>query len=193
MNSGLIWSPPPQAAEGKDEIRVRLIAWKFREYRNLQLVTASMGLFITAIMGIALLSVFWQMIADPLHRAIWAAPLFFSGTLFVSIGMGTWPVLQLARKLSGILARDLPALLINSSGIWDNASDDPKGLLPWHEIEQVVISSRHAPSLKKYFRGVKLVLNSPNHREVFIPQGRIGTPVEELVNLINQFRARVTP
>lgn len=110
------------------------------------------------------------------------------------------------------LKGNLPALVINDQGIQDNSSNYVFGFIPWNEIEAVTTSSRYAPRINKTFVGVAIVLKNKEillkkkplilrmwlERDdeikkkhwIFIPQGRIEMPVEEVVKLANQMQER---
>ena len=104
-------------------------------------------------------------------------------------------------------------MIVDQNGIQDNASNYVFEFIPWSEIESVILTSRYAPNIKKTFSGVAVVLKDKKmllrkksklfamwmmpddeimkKRQVFIPQGRIDMPVEEVVEQINIFRARM--
>lgn len=198
-------------------IRVALNKKKFRLYRNSQAVTATLGLAMTV--GFcafpAMLLYIWIM--DPKERnpQIVVPGAVLSLVLPLFVGLATWPAMQIAKALTKTIKEQLPALVIDKEGIWDHSSNYVFGFVPWNEIESVIATSRHAPRLNKDFPGIAFVVKNKNvllrrkpgltgswlnmdaeisnRRQVFIPQGRLEVPVEDLVAQINQFRARVTP
>ncbi len=130
--------------------------------------------------------------------------------LVVFISLAAWPALLVAKSRTKTLKGNLPALVISKQGIQDNASEYAFGFIPWNEIEAVTTSSRYAPHINKTFVGVAIVLKNKElllnkkppilrmwlemddeikkKHWVFIPQGRIEMPVEEVVKLANEIK-----
>lgn len=193
-----------------DTLQVPLNRTRFRNMRNFQLGTAYLGGAMAAMVAAVCVYAVYELWADPLHRAMSVFLLFMALSIACGIGAATWSVLQLSKKLSRTLIGNLPALSVSRDGIEDHASDNPLGLLHWGEIESITISSRYAQSIRKNFPGVVIVfkdglqtsgrpylnaagmtLRYSGKKGVFIPQGRIAMPVEDVVEQINAFRARM--
>lgn len=199
------------------EIRVPLDQDGFRRDRNRTSIAATMG--VTMTLGFcgfpALLLYMW--VTDPAERnttlAIVGAAL--SLVLLLIISAATWPAMQTANLLTKTLKERLPALIVNRDGIQDYSSNSVFGFIPWSQIEAVLATSRYSNRLNQDFPGVAFVVKDRNfllrrrlgltgsrlsdypptaeRRQIFIPQGRIGVPVENVVSQINAFRAGLIP
>ncbi len=207
----------PSEAHDSAEIRIPLATAKFRGYRDMQAVTATMGAAMTVgFCGFPLMLLYiWIM--DPAERnlALVIPGAVLALVLPIFVGCATWPARQTANVLTKTLKRKLPALVISREGITVNSSNYVFGFIPWNEIEAVQVASRRASELNKDFIGIAIVVKDKNvllrrkpkmmaawlnmdaeisrRRQVFIPQGRITMPVEEVVEQINSFRAGITP
>ena len=203
---------PQRTKVSNREVRVPLNTAKFRAYRDMKRVTAAMAVAMSiGFWGFpAVFLYIW--IVDPSERNlvldIPVAVLALILPLFP--GLATWPAMQTANILTKTLRENLPALVINEQGIQDNSSNYVFGFIPWGEIEAVTTNSRYAPHINKTFVGVAVVLKNKElllnkkppilrmwlemddeikkKRWVFIPQGRIEMPVEEVVRLANQMK-----
>jgi hypothetical protein len=195
-----------------DTLQMPLNRASFRDMRNFQLGTVCLGCGMVAIVAAAGVYAVYELWADPAHQSTSVLLLFLSLLLTCGIGAVSLFLLRLTQRLSKTLKENLPALCISQAGIEDNASDSPLGLLRWEEIENVTISSRYAQSIRKRFPGVVIVFKdglqtsgrpylnaagmTPRYagkKGVFIPQGRIAMPIEDVVEQINAFRGRITP
>lgn len=194
-----------------DTLQVPLKQVKFNEYRNFQRGTAFLGAAMTIMAASVCVYAIYQLWADPAHRSTSVLLLVLSLMLMCGIGAASLSLLRLAQSLSRTLNGNLPALCASQAGIEDNASDSPLGLLRWEEIESITVSARYAQSIRKSFPGMVIVFKDglqtsgrpyllssgmtpqyANKRGVFIPQGRIAMPIEEVVEQIDAFRARMT-
>ncbi len=216
MRSEEIWPPPPRFADDNaDIICVPLNIAKFRAYRNMQRGTAVMGATMTV--GVcafpAMLLYVW--IVDPKHPdpSFVVLGAILSVMLPFIVGVATWPAMQVAKILTQTLDKNLPGLVVDREGVQDNSSNYVFGFIRWNEIQSVTLASRYSRNLNKDFHGIAFVVKNEksllrrksgalsswmsmdpeitNRRQVFIPQGRIAVPVEEVVEQINNFRARM--
>ncbi len=215
MSRHEIAGPPDRAVAVGNEIRVPLSMRNFRLYRDSQAVTATLGLVMTLGCGVGFTGVaLYNAVIDAAHREGWIYATGGAALLPLMIGLATWPAMQTAKTLTRTLKEQLPALVINPEGIWDYSSNYVFGFISWSEIESVIATSRHSPNLNKDFPGIAFVVKNKNvllrrkpsltgawlasdpeiskRRQIFIPQGRIDAPVEDVVSQINAFRARVT-
>jgi hypothetical protein len=197
-----------------DQIEVPLYLTGFKRDRDRLSFGAVMG--VTMTVGFcawpALLLYMW--IVDPAERsatlcivaAMWLA-------LILVVGSQTWPMMQTTKFLTRTLKKRLPALIINRDGIMDYSSNSVFGLIPWSQIQTVFWAIRHSNRQNRDYSGLVIVVRdkpllrrrlglagfrsedyppSRDRREVFIPQDRAAMPVEEVVEQINGFRARIT-
>lgn len=194
-------------------LQVPLNATKFRQYRNMNVALAGIALFMVALAlcgGIYMVDSAFTVVKS---RGFGIFGAFLSLWLVVFIGLAAVPAWQLSSLQYKILKRKAPAMIVDQNGIQDNASNYVFEFIPWSEIESVILTSRYAPNIKKTFSGVAVVLKDKKmllrkksklfamwmmpddeimkKRQVFIPQGRIDMPVEEVVEQINIFRARM--
>ena len=193
-----------------DTFQVPLNRARFQNMRNFQLGTVCLGGAMAALAVAACVYAVYELWADPAHQSTSVFLLFLSLVLAGGIGVVSWSLLGLTRRLTHTLVGNLPALGISRDGIEDNASDTPQGLLRWEEIDRITVSTRYARSIDKSFPGVVIVFkdgflaNGKPHllsagmtseyagkRGIFIPQGRITMPVEDVVEQINSFRVRM--
>ncbi len=195
-----------------DILKVPLNTTQFRRFRGSNAVLVGTGLFLEVL--------FLPVFAYSLCGALlspgfwWWLNAFLSFWLVVFLGLATVPAWQLASLQAKILKQNEPAIVADHHGIQDNASNYALGFIPWAEIEAIVSTSRYAPETRRTFLGVAVVLKNKEmllrkkpklvamwmvpddeimkKRQVFIPQGRIAMPVEDVVEQINNFRARIT-
>lgn len=190
------------------EVCVPLNKAKFRAYRDMQRITATMGMVVLAFAGVVVS--FYSIFSSPVLDGWWVLNGFLSLCLVVSISLATVPAWQVASVRAKVLHCNLPALVVDEQGIQDNSSNYVFGFIPWNEIDSVSVESRDAPNINKTFNGVVITLKNkalllkkkpPILRMwvkmdneikercwVFIPQGRIEMPVEEVVRLANQIK-----
>lgn len=139
--------------------------------------------------------------------------LLISLCLILFIGGATWPAMELTKTATMTLKQNLPAIVVNQEGVGDNASNYIFGFVPWDEIEAVIATSRHSRNLDKDFQGIAFVVKGKDvllrrkpsltrlwlnmdseisdRHQIFLPQGRLDVPVEDVVLQINQLRARL--
>lgn len=195
-----------------DVLRVPLNLDKFRRYRDMQAVTASMGAAMTlACCGFPALALY-GMLTDPSSRAGWEGTLWLGLGLVWFLGCATWPAVQLANVLTCTLTQNLPALVVTREGVWDYSSNYVFGFIPWQDIEAVGPAIRRSQKLNKDFPGVAFVVKNKevllrrkpglagmwigmddeitDRRQILIPEGRMGLLVDDVVRLVNDFRQR---
>ncbi len=188
-----------------DVLRVPLNREKFRSYRNMNAVMAALG-----VGGILLVLSFFAPVFTRTKDLNSLLPAVFMGICVVlMIGLPILPAWQLACCQTKVLKNDLPALVVDQEGIQDNASNYTFGRITWTEIESITATSRYAPRIKEAFPGVAIVLKDRNSllqkkskmvamwmqsddeimkkRQVFIPQGRLRLPVDEVVKFASEF------
>ncbi|MGI4788167.1 MAG: STM3941 family protein [Janthinobacterium lividum] len=176
------------------------------------MTTASTGFFMVLLLLAGFVFSLYSALA---HLDLWwLLNVCLSVSLIVFIGLATVPAWQLASLQTKILKHNSPAIIVDQNGIQDNASNYAFGFIPWSEVETVTLTSRYAPNIKKTFSGIAIVLKNKDmllrkksklfamwlmaddevkkKRQVFIPQDRIARPIEEVVEQINNFRARMT-
>ena len=210
-----VWPPPPLLGSNvsDDAISVPLNLPNFRRYRDTQAATATLGMVMTLGCGGGFIGLsLYGALVDVTHRQTWLGIALFSLLLPLVIGSATWPALQLAKTLTDVLKRNLPALIINREGIWDYSSNYVFGLIPWSEIDKVMLSSRHSTKLDRDFFGIALVTKTSgsllrrkpgllgawmsmeaeitDRRQIFIPEGRIEAQIHDLVKQVNAFRTQ---
>jgi len=201
---------------GGSGVWVPLNLEKFRRYRDMQAATATLG--VTMALGFcsfpALFAYIWAV--DPAERnaTLGIIAVVLSLALPIFVGLAAWPAVQIAKTLTKTLREKLPALIINQQGIWDFSSNYVFGFIPWSEIDAVVLDSRYSRKLNKSFPGIAFVVKDKNvllrrkpgllsswlsmeseitdRRRIFIPQGRLNMPVEDVVRLANSFRQQQT-
>lgn len=214
MSSHEISGSSPGIKLGNPEVCVPLNTAKFRAYRDMQRITATMGLAMSVGFWGFPANLLYIWVMDPTERnpVLDIPGAVISLILPILVGAATWPAMLITKTLSKTLKERLPALVINEQGIQDNASNYVFGSLPWNEIDTVSVESRYAPNINKTFTGVAIALKNKElllkkkpsilrmwlkmekeiseKRWVFIPQGRIEMPVEEVVRLANQIKAQ---
>lgn len=173
-------------------------------------VMAGMGLFMVILACFSGAYMLHSIFTDPNIRGFMVSGTLMCLWLVIFIGLATLPAGQLAWTQTKTLKQNLPALIVDRNGIVDNASNYMLGRISWVEVESVIATSRCAPNIQKTFPGVAIVLKNKDtllrkkpkimamwmqlddeikkKHQVFIPQGRIDVPVEELVARINDFR-----
>ncbi len=193
-----------------EKLQVPLNRAKFQKYRNMNAVMAGMGLFMVILACFSGAYMFQSIFTDPKIKGFMISGVVMSLWLILFIGLATLPACQLAWTQTKTLKQNLPALIVDRDGIVDNASNYMLGRISWVEVESVIATSRYAPNIQKTFPGVAIVLKNKDtllrkkpkimamwmqlddeikkKHQVFIPQGRIDVPVEELVARINDFR-----
>ena len=193
-----------------ESLQVPLNRAKFQKYRNLNATTASMGFGMVLLFFVILVFSLYSIFSGTVLDGWIVLDSVLSLWLVVIISLASWPALLVAKSQTKTLKGNLPALVINDQGIQDNASNYAFGFIPWSEIEAVTTSSRYSWRVKKTFAGVAVVLKNKelllnkkppilrmwlemdgeikNKCVVFIPQGRIEMPVEEVVRLANQMK-----
>ncbi len=193
-------------------LQVPLNRAKFQIYRKWNATLAIMGLGMVLLFVACFVFSLYSIFSVPALDGWWVLNGVLSLWLVVFIGLATAPAWQLANTQGKVLRRNLPALVIDRDGILDNSSNYVFGFIPWSEVETITASSRYARKIDKTFTGVAIVLKnkelllnkkSPVLRMwlkmdneikkkhwVFIPQGRIEMPVEEVVRLANQIKAQ---
>lgn len=214
MSRHQIGTSRSEAVVTSDEISVPLNQGGFRRDCSRIFIAAVMG--VTMTLGFcsfpALFLYMW--IADPAGRNTTLAVVCGILTLMLLfvISAATWPTMQTARLLKRTLRKRLPALIINREGIQDYSSNSVFGLIPWSQIQPVFWTAHHSNRQNREYSGLVIVVRdkqalrrrlgiggyrledyppSPDRREVFIPQDRIVASVEEVVEQINHFRARM--
>ena len=197
-----------------DTIQVPLNRAKFLKYRNMNAVLAGMGIFMVLFACVGGVYMFQGIFTEPKIRGYAISGVVMSLWLIVFIGLATMPAWQLASAQTKTLNKNAPALMIDHNGVVDNVSNYMLSRISWSEVENVIVTSRYAPNINKTFPGVAIVMKNKNtllrkknkiiamwmqvdteirdERQIFIPQGRLETPVEELVKQINDLRKRVT-
>jgi hypothetical protein len=182
----------------------------FRRYRNMQARMARKGLVMTLGSCVFLVFALYSMSADSAGAGEWEQILFLVLVVIGFVGCATWPAMQLEKVLTRTLTQNLPALVIDNKGICDYSSNYVFGFIPWSEIENVTATSRFAPRINQTFPGIAFVVKNKevllrrkpglmkmwlgldqeitNRRQVFIPQGRLDLPVEEVVRFANEWR-----
>ncbi len=202
-------------AAANGEIRVPLNQNGFRQDCNKVSIVAIMG--VTMALGFCgfpvLLLYIW--ITDPAERnaTLAIAGMVLSLVLLLIVSAATLPALQTASLLTKTLRERLPALIVNRDGIQDYSSNSVFGFIPWSQIEAILAVSRRSNRLNRDFPGVVFVVKgrksllrqrlaltdsrlsdyppTADHRQIFIPQARIGASVEDVVSQINAFRMRM--
>ena len=210
MSRHEVFGSPQHTEVNNREVRVPLNTAKFRAYRDMNRVMAAMGMGMVILFFADFVFSLYSIFFVTVLKGSWVLNGFLSLWLVVFISLASWPALLVAKSVTKTLKGNLPALVISEQGIQDNASTYVFGFIPWSEIEAVTTSSRYAPKIKKTFVGVAIVLKNKefllnkkppvlrmwlgmdgeitNKHWVFIPQGRIEMPVEEVVRLANEIK-----
>ena len=214
MSRHEVFGSPQHTEVNNREVRVPLNTAKFRAYRDMNRVMAAMGMAMSVGFWGFPATLLYIWIMDPTERnsvlIVPAAVLSLILPLFV--GAATYPVMQTAKILTKTFSQKLPALVINKQGIHDNSSDYVFGFIPWDEIKTVAVDSRYISRTNETFTGIAIVLKNKQlllskkpsslrvwldmeneistKCRVFIPQGRIEMPVEEVVKLANEIKER---
>ncbi len=193
-----------------ESLQVPLNRAKFQKYRKLNVTLAIMGFGMVTLFFADFVFSLYSTFFVTVLKGSWVLNGFLSLWLVVFISLAAWPALLVAKSLTKTLKGNFPALVINNQGIQDNASTYVFGFIPWSEIETVTTSSRYGRNINKTFTGVAIVLKNKelllkkkppvlrmwlemdgeikNRRLVFVPQGRIEMPVEEVVKLANEIK-----
>ena len=193
-----------------ESLQVPLNRAKFQKYRKWNATLAIMGLGMVLLFLACFVFSLYSIFSTPVLDGWWVLNGVLSLWLVVFIGLVTAPAWYLANTQGKVLRRNLPALVIDRDGILDNSSNYVFGFIPWSEVETITASSRYARDIDKTFTGVAIVLKnkelllnkkSPVLRMwlkmdneikkkhwIFIPQGRIEMPVEEVVKLANEIK-----
>ena len=196
-----------------DTLQVPLNRAKFQKFRNMNAVLACVALFMVMLFSAGLAYSLYAILSGSRDLDGWILAAFLCLWLVVFIGSITIATWQLTSIQTQTLAQNLPALIVNQEGIQDNVSNYVIGHIAWSEIESAGSASIYAPDAQKTFVGVAVVLKNKNmllakkskpivlwmqvdgeikqKRRVFIPQGRVAMPIEEVVEQINAFRARI--
>lgn len=195
-----------------ESLQVPLNRAKFQKYRNMNAVIAGMGLFMVLLACFSGAYMFQSIFTDPKIRGFMISGVVMSAWLIIFIGLATLPAGQLAWTQTKTLKQNLPALVVDRDGIVDNASNYMLGRISWVEVESVIATSRYAPHIQKTFPGIAIVLKNKGvllrkkpkimsvwmqqddeikkKRQVFIPQGRVDVPVEELAARLDGLHQR---
>ncbi len=200
----------PQRTAGSQEFNVLLNAAKLKKYRDMQGGTGRAGLMMAGLFCAFSAVGIWGAFTGNFSQTMGVQLAVLSLGLTVFITSAALPALIVAKSLTKTLKGNLPALVISEHGIQDNSSNYVFGFIPWSEIEAVTTSSRYAPRINKTFTGIAIVLKNKElllnkkppilrmwlgmdneiktKHWVFIPQGRIEMPVEEVVKLANEIK-----
>jgi hypothetical protein len=201
---------PPRGSS--EEILVPFNKDKFRRYQGMQSIVAAVGIGMSLVACAFPSLALYGMYVDPVHRSQWMPVLWLSAFLILIVGSAAWPVLHQAKTATAIGKQNLPALIINRDGVWDYGSNYIFGFVSWNEIESVIVTSRHSRDLNKDFPGIAFVVKNKNallrrkpeltrfwlnidpeianKRQIFVPQGRIETPIGDLLKQIDSLRPR---
>ncbi len=194
-------------------VQVPLNRAEFQKSRNMNAILAGLSLFMVPLSFAALLYCLYSSSGGYQSlemRIISACCCLCSAVLMGSIAAIGLHTTYLQTQ---ILSQGLPAIVVDGKGVTDNVSNYVFGFISWLEVEDVVLSSRYSSKLNKTFLGIAIVVGDANvllrkkpktvaiwvwpddeimkKRQVFIPQERIAVPIEDVVEQINTFRARV--
>lgn len=209
----IVNAAPQRTAETRQS-NVPLNAANLKKYRDMQGGTGRAGLMMAGLFCAFSVIGIWGALTGDFSQTMGVQLAVLSLGLTVFIALAALPALLVAKSLTKTLKGNLPALVVSDQGVQDNASNYVFGFIPWSEIETVTRGSRYARNINKTFTGVSIVMKNKelllNKKQpilrmwlemddeikkkhwVFIPQGRIEMPVEEVVKLANQIKERVS-
>ena len=212
MHTGDFWPPPPASGTAStDIISVPLKVDRVRLRQNVQSGTLAMAMAL-GFCAFPALGLYGAALDPGAHKA-WIGFTLFSVILPLIPGMAALSEWQTTWSSHNALRHNLPALIVNCEGIWDYSSKYVYGFIPWKEIDKVMLDRRYIGQIDKNFPGVGFIVTHSevllrrkswmtqlamktdpfvtDRREVFIMQEFLNADVKELVEQINNFRARM--
>ncbi len=194
-------------------VQVPLNRAEFQKSRNMNAILAGLSLFMVPLSFAALLYCLYSSSGG--YQSLEMRIISACCCLCFAVLMGSIAAIGLHTTYlqTQILSQGLPAIVVDGKGVTDNVSNYVFGFISWLEVEDVVLSSRYSSKLNKTFLGIAIVVGDANvllrkkpktvaiwvwpddeimkKCQVFIPQERIAVPIEDVVEQINTFRARV--
>ena len=206
---------PPQGNELRASVQVPRNVKAFRHFCDSQGGTATLGVMMALVLFSFPATLIYLSSVDPSSQSPSQKIMtFFFSMCALCMGLflssGAYPALQRSRDVNWVLKQNLPALIINSEGIWDYSSSYIFGFVAWEEIETVMLDHKYSPEVNKDWPGLSFIVKNKeillcrksalarfwlnkestiaDRRQIFIPQEWIDIPIEDLIKQIEKLR-----